>query len=387
MAAAGLADAGAGAHRSGETGVGVVAASDIASIAEAWATLAGRSASANLFFHPEFCIPAIAHLGGSSVAVAVVGAASSGALAGLAPFTRTRLGRIAPAVRVWTHKYAPFGEPLVDGEDFAGTLARLVEGLAPEASGLSLILPDINTDGAVAEAIRTIAFRSGRPLALLGEHRRAMLARSPAIADLRAGLAHSRRKELGRQLRRLGDIGPLTFVSDVEPDCVRARFEEFLALELSGWKGSRGTALASSAVTVAFAREALFDLAAAGKVRIDSLRVGPHPMAIVVSLIAGPAAYTWKTAYDEAYAKFSPGVQLMLEAPVHLFRDPAVMLVDSCATPDHPMVDRLWPERRGMATFVLGPPGGGTLHAIGLAAARAELVARANVRQLRDRLG
>ena len=51
------------------------------------------------------------------------------------------------------------------------------------------------------------------------------------------------------------------------------------------------------------------------------------------------------------------------------------------------MIDRLWPERRGIATFVLGPPGGGALFSVGLAAARAELVARANVRQLRDRFG
>ena len=109
-------------------------------------------------------------------------------------------------------------------------------------------------------------------------------------------------------------------------------------------------------------------------------------MAIVVSLIAGAAAYTWKIAYDEAYARYSPGAQLMLEAPAHLFSDPAVMLIDSCATADHPMIDTLWPERRGIATFVLGPPGGGTLFSIGLAAERAELAARTNVRQLRERL-
>ena len=176
-------------------------------------------------------------------------------------------------------------------------------------------------EGPIAEAVRTIAFRSGRPLAFLDEHRRAMLARSAAAGDLRRRLSSGRRKELGRQLRRLGDAGPVAFTSDVEPDCVRARFEEFLALEQAGWKGRQGTALASSAVTAAFSREALFNLAEAGKARIDSLRVGAHPVAIVVSLIAGAAAYTWKIAYDEAYAQFSPGVQLMLEAPAHLFAD------------------------------------------------------------------
>ncbi len=387
MVATGLARAEAPARAGGDAQVSVVAQADLATIAEAWAKLAGRVASTNAFFHPEFAIPAIDHLGGGHVAVALIHAPASGALVGLAPFTRTRVGRIAPAVRLWTHKYAPFGEPLVDGDDLAGTLARLVEGLAPEESGQSLIMPEVDTDGPLGAAIRAVAFGSGRPLALLGEHRRAIVRRGPSADDLRAGLPRDKRKELGRQLRRLGEAGAVTFTSDVEPDCVRARFEEFLALEQAGWKGRQGTALASSAVTAAFAREALFDLAEAGKARIDLLRVGAHPAAIVVSLIAGSAAYTWKTAYDEAYAQFSPGVQLMLEAPAHLFSDENVTLIDSCATADHPMIDRLWPERRGIATFVLGPPGGGTLFSIGLAAARAELVARANVRQLRDRLG
>ncbi len=386
MAATGLVRARTPQQSGSDAGVSIVAADDLGSLRAAWATLAARSAEGNVFFHPEFAIPAIRHLGRGGIAVAVV-RSSFGALDGLAPFTRTRLGRIAPAVRLCSHKYAPFGDPLIDAGNIGATVARLVEGLAPEGSGLSLILPDLATEGAIAEAVRAIAFRSGRPLVLLGEHRRAMLTRGATAADLRAELPRGKRKELGRQLRRLGEIGAVAFTSDVEPDRVCARFEEFLALEQAGWKGRRETALASSATTAAFSREALFNLAAAGKARIDSLRVGAHPVAILVSFIGGSAAFTWKTTYDEAYAHFSPGVQLILEAPVHLFADPAVTLIDSCATAGHPMIDRLWPERRGIATFVLGPPGGGTLFAIGLATARAARAARANVRQLRVRLG
>ena len=384
MAATEVAYTGSAVPAGGNADVAIVALADVASVVEAWTKLTERSASSNLFFHPEFAIPAIRHFGGGDIALAAIHGAS-GALTGMVPFARARLGRIAPAVRLCSHKYAPFGEPLVDEADVEGTLARLVDGLAPEDSGLSLILPDIGTEGPVAAAVRSIAVERGRPLVLIGEHRRAMLVRSLMPADLRAGLSRQRRKEIGRQLRRLAEIGPVSFTSDVEPDCVSARFEEFLALEQAGWKGQKGTALASSAVTAAFAREALFNLAEARKVRIDSLRAGAHPVAILVSLIAGSVAYTWKIAYDEAYARFSPGVQIMLEAPRHLFQDPAVRLVDSCATADHPMIDRLWPERRGIATFVLGPPGGGALFSIGVAAARAEITARANVRQLRDR--
>jgi CelD/BcsL family acetyltransferase involved in cellulose biosynthesis len=386
MASIGLDRAGMARRVGRDFGVSVVAPDELAAIAADWAVLARRPESGNLFFHPEFAIPAIGHFGRGVLAVAAV-YSPSGSLMGLAPFGRTRLGRIAPAIRLCSHKYAPFGEPLVDADDIDGTLAGLVEGLAPEGSGLSFILPEMVAEGPIAEAVRAHAFRRGRPLVLLNEHRRAMLARATVSGDLRAGLSSGRRKELGRQLRRLGEVGLVSFTSDVDPDCVRARFEEFLALEQTGWKGRQGTALASSVTTAQFSREALFNLAESGKARIDSLRVGAHPVAIVVSLIAGTVAYTWKIAYDEAYAQYSPGAQLMLEAPAHLFADGQVTLIDSCATADHPMIDKLWPERRGIATFVLGPPGGGTLFSIGLATERAELAARANVRQLRNRLG
>jgi hypothetical protein len=103
---------------------------------------------------------------------------------------------------------------------------------------------------------------------------------------------------------------------------------------------------------------------------------------MVVTFAAGATAYTWKIAYDEAYARFSPGVQLMLELPKHLFSDPTLMRIDSCAAAHHPMIDHLWSGRLAVGTVVIGPPGGNALHRVGLAAARAEMAARAKVRSL-----
>lgn len=384
MAVAGIAHARVAARGTRDASFSISGPSDLEALGDAWSQLGRESVGTNVFFHLEFAVPVIETFGEGGINIALV-RSSSGAIMALGLFRRTRLGRVAPAVRLCSHKYAPFGEPLVVGGDIEGTLASLVEGLAPDGSGLSLMLPEVPVDGPVAEAVRAIAAHDARPLALLNEHRRAMVTRQ-RVDGLRATLSRDKRKQVARQLRRLGDLGPVSFVSDTDAHHVRARFEEFLALEAAGWKGRHGTALASATATAMFSRAAVSNLAEAGKVRIDSLRVGTHPVAILVSFIGGSAAYTWKIAYDEAYARFSPGVQLMLEAPTQLFSDPAVVLIDSCATAGHPMIDGLWPERRGIATFVLGPSGGGALFKVGLAAAQAELVARANVRQLRDRL-
>ena len=66
-------------------------------------------------------------------------------------------------------------------------------------------------------------------------------------------------------------------------------------------------------------------------------------------------AWCWKIAYDERRARFSPGVQLILDATERLLGDPCIERVDSCATPDHPMIDHVWRERLMLADRLMCP--------------------------------
>jgi CelD/BcsL family acetyltransferase involved in cellulose biosynthesis len=364
----------------------IVEPNSLPALASEWAALASRSVSDNAFFHPDFALLAIACLGSGVVLATVAG--DDGRLVAAAPVRRGRLGRIAPAVRLWSHDYGPLGSPLVEAAVCGPALDALIEGLSPPGSGIGLVAPDLPLDGPVAAAMIEGAARAGRPVRILDRRERAVCRRAPGgPADVRATLPARRRKEYARQLRRLGDSGPVAFETATDPDRVMARFEEFLAVEAAGWKGRRGTALASSATTAEFGRAVVFNHARSGRARIDSLRLGDHPLAVVVSFVAGATAWTWKIAYDETYARYSPGAQLMLRVPESLFGDPAVDRIDSCAAPDHPMIDHLWRRRMTLGTLVVGPPGGGALHRLGLAAEEAELAARARARRLRARLG
>ncbi|HVZ13395.1 MAG TPA: GNAT family N-acetyltransferase, partial [Bauldia sp.] len=277
----------------------------------------------------------------------------------------------------WAHDYAPLGLPLVDEASVADAVPALLDGLAPSGSGLSLIAADLPIESPVARALVAAAMAQGRPVDVLDGHVRASLERD---AEPRSEIASRRRKEFARQMRRLMEVGEVKFVPAIEPVEVRARFEMFLALEAAGWKGKRHSALLSAPATTEFAREAIANRAEAGAARIDSIDLGGKPIAMVVTFAAGATAYTWKIAYDETYARFSPGVQLMLELPKHLFSDRTLMRIDSCAAAHHPMIDHLWSGRLAVGTVVIGPPGGSALHRIGLAAARAELAARAKLR-------
>jgi hypothetical protein len=104
---------------------------------------------------------------------------------------------------------------------------------------------------------------------------------------------------------------------------------------------------------------------------------------MLITFIAGATAFTWKIAYDEAYARFSPGAQLMLEAARRIFAETSVSRIDSCADAGHPMIDRLWPGRMAVGTLVVGPPGGGLIYRAGVAVAKAEAFARASLKRLR----
>jgi hypothetical protein len=105
---------------------------------------------------------------------------------------------------------------------------------------------------------------------------------------------------------------------------------------------------------------------------------------MVVSFRAGTSAWTWKIAFDEAFARFSPGAQLMLDLPSRLFAESAITRIDSLAAADHPMVDHLWPDRIAIGTLVIGP--GGPIHRLALLSAEIEIRARALARRYRDHL-
>ena len=128
-----------------------------------------------------------------------------------------------------------------------------------------------------------------------------------------------------------------------------AALAEFFALEAGGWKGRAGTAAHGDADIATFMTSAVTALAGEGKAQVALLRVGAHPTAAIVTLRSGAVAWCWKIAYDESYARYSPGVQILLDVTQALLDDPSIAGADSCATADHPMIDHVWRERLALA--------------------------------------
>jgi len=85
--------------------------------------------------------------------------------------------------------------------------------------------------------------------------------------------------------------------------------------------------------------------------------LGGEPIAMMFAIVSGAKAFLGKIAYDESFAKYSPGVLLTLDATEGFFAEGAINLVDSCAAPDDPMIGHLWRDRIEMCDLLLGPPG------------------------------
>ena len=79
---------------------------------------------------------------------------------------------------------------------------------------------------------------------------------------------------------------------------------------------------------------------------------------MLANFITAPGAYSYKTAFDERYARYSPGVLIQQENLALLDRAD-IAWCDSCAAADHPMIDHIWRERRSIGRVSIAI--GGTL--------------------------
>lgn len=327
----------------------------------AWERLVARASEPNPFFEPWFLLPALAQWGNSD-GVAVKAWFHDGRLAGLMPIRRSNAyyGHPVPHAAGWLHANAFCGVPLVAAgleEEFWRAMLGHFDRMARRA--LFLHQPMLPADGPLNSALdRVLAAHGTRAHYNVADQQRAMLTGDMSAASyLEAAMTQKKRKELRRQHNRLAEEGSLTFERCEGEDGLAEWVAEFLALEAAGWKGAGGSALASAGDTRALFEQSLAGAAAAGRLERLALRLDGRAIAMLANFITLPGAYSFKTAFDEAYARFSPGLLLQLEN-LALLERPGLAWTDSCAVEGHPMIERLWRDKRRMVSrnIAIGGP-------------------------------
>jgi CelD/BcsL family acetyltransferase involved in cellulose biosynthesis len=256
-----------------------------------------------------------------------------------------RAYRIPLPALVSADPYGTLGTPPLDREMAKQAVEKLMQQ-ARDAGAHALLLRDVSLGGAAIKVIAEVLREGGMRPRVLQSHLRACLdATRDADELLRDALGAKKLKELRRQRNRLAEHGTIHFDVARTPDDVAAAVETFLALEASGWKAKRGTALQQDAGDAGFIRRATRALAETGQCEIVTLRAGDTPIASAVVLRHLDRAFYFKLGVDERFAKLSPGVQLTLDLTRHLCADPAIALADSTASPGHPMINPIWRGR------------------------------------------
>jgi CelD/BcsL family acetyltransferase involved in cellulose biosynthesis len=361
--------------------VDACSASEIERLGPCWDDLADRALEPNPFAERAFLVPALRHLSQRKLIVLCVWSGPE----------RTRLNAIAamlPSVvpfgvpDIWRGEQAPLAALLLDRETAAAALDSMISWLARRRPGaVALGLGNVEVNGALAATLRALAAKRSLRLDISNPRRHAALACGDG-ATFEPPLAAKRRKEWARLKRRLMERGRLDFEWSGDP----ASIEDFLRLEATGWKGARGTALKADPERAAFAREMLAGFASQGRLQIARLSLDGRTIAAGAVLRSQARAYYWKTAYDPAYAPLSPGLQLTLAMSPDLQADRRLTLADSCADPDHPMIDRIWTARIDLADFVLQtPPHSSVAFGLALGARRAKALTRARIKGLVNR--
>jgi hypothetical protein len=323
--------------------------------------LAARTVEPNVFFNPRFLAPAMPRLEDREVRLAVIrdGDEYKSRLRLLVPFSveKPAIPLGVSVMRTWSSPFGPLGTPLLDRDDPERVLEDFFAMLSRPHLKLPkvFVLPDMRLDGAVATLLRRTAETRGLPLVTTGKVERPFLeSKLDPEAYLKQSLRQHHLREFRRLRRRLAEQGTLEHVVARTADEIRLGLEAFLTLEAAGWKGRERTAMAVDRYRAAFAREAVHRLSEQDMCRVHSLVLDGKTIACLIVFVEAGMAYTWKTAYDEAYAAFSPGTLLMLDVTAQHLEDPNIDATDSCAVPDHPVMSRIWSERKAIGTLVVG---------------------------------
>jgi CelD/BcsL family acetyltransferase involved in cellulose biosynthesis len=322
----------------------------------AWRDLVAHALEPDVFLEPELLEPAARHLPGGDAARMLVVADGERWLAAVPVLGRPKFADLwLPCLRSWRHPYTFSGTPLLRAETAERGAAGLV-GAADGVRGRAFLALEHVTDGPVAAALMAAGAARPEPAFVHDRAVRAAVVDGAEDDALARAMNGKRRRELARTRRTLeAELGGPAQLVEVTDD--PAGLDRFLALEAAGWKGEAGSALSSDPAHERFQRESAEAFRAQGRLHLLELRAGGRTAASVLALRSHGTLSTLKIGHDESLRRGTPGVHLMGDIATWAHGRGDVQLVDSCAVPDNPMINRLWPDRIGLLTLVLPAAG------------------------------
>lgn len=339
------------------------------SLAASWAALAADLTEENPFFSPWLLLPALDAYADAKVRLACIWAGE--ALIALLPVTRKSFYARLPIGHwaTWTYPHCYYGAPLIrrgaESAAFKALFALLCDG---EQARAFVRMAMIDQAGSAKKAAAAAAADERRFAYEAGAiSRAALFAGASADATIAVHVRKKKRKELARLRNRLEEQGAVCFRELTYTEELEAWTDAFLSLEDKSWKGRQGTSLKSTAHDTAWFRQTLAGAHEQGMLHFLRFDLDERPVAMLTTLVSNGAAYSLKIAHDPDFARYSPGVMIKLEVMRSLLEREDFQFADSCASPDHSMINGLWRARRVITGLNVSGRGFGARSMLGAA--------------------
>jgi hypothetical protein len=345
----------------------VHSASELEQHLDCWEDLACNASEPNIFYEPGPLLAALNNAGKKLAFMCLLifykdlsDQSKKEQLIGLFPFQyqkETRWPRCG-IYQTFTHQHCYLSTPLVHKEHIAETLNCFFDWVNSTPNGVRLFrLHRMNGTGILAEAFQHKIKQYQQPTIHGRCYQRAFISLKGCPEKyINQSLSKHKQKEYRRLRRRLQEQGTIRLETALD-DPQHQWLDMFLALEASGWKGRHGHAMDNNSGDSGFFYDLIDSLGKRKRLILHTLWLDDHAVAMKCNLISADeqSSFAFKISYDEKYSLFSPGVLLELDNIYDLFnKHPQLHWMDSCADPNHPMIDHLWRERRTIDDFIIG---------------------------------
>jgi CelD/BcsL family acetyltransferase involved in cellulose biosynthesis len=265
-------------------------------VAGEWDELADR-VGAGPFQRPGWFDAWMRAFGGGD-SLAVLTARRDGGLVGAVPVLRRRRRVSSP-----TNWHTPSFDAVAEDDSVAGELARELVARGSSALDVSFLDPE----GPFGARAREEAQDAGRRTIWRPVLRSPYLDLSGDFESYEAGLDTKYKRELTRRRRRLEELGEVGIEFTDGRTELERQLEEGFAVEGSGWKERRGTAIASHPGTQAFYTDVARWAAQRGWLDLGFLRLDGRALAFAYLIVLGGVVHVVKVGFDPEQRKFAPG--------------------------------------------------------------------------------
>jgi CelD/BcsL family acetyltransferase involved in cellulose biosynthesis len=217
-------------------------------------------------------------------------------------------------------------DPATDSAAVLDCLMSAIAGLPWPA----LWLDQVSYDDPIWQQFRAAAQRAGLSVSVREHYQIGQIEIGHDWEAYKSRLKGDHRRKLNRYVRKLDEVGgaELKLYRDMSPDQVVDLTRQAFEIEDRSWKGTEGTSvLRNSRIFEQYLVEGQA-LTRLKHLEIAFLEQQGRPMAFVYGYTAKGVFYSTKLGYDEEFAKFGPGQQLMLRLLESFHSDPARRLFD-----------------------------------------------------------